>query len=212
MTGVPRPPGALRARRLDQRRRARLAGRRARREVCLAVADEQTAGRGRDGRTLAAPAGRRLLLSLGFRPTWLAPERAWRLAAIVSLAMADAAEAVAGLPAGTIRLKWPNDLVVGRRRSGRATGSASWPACSARPTGSARDDPRVVVGIGVNADWAAADFPADLAGDDDVAARGGGGRPIDRDALLAAFLGRLEPRVDDLRAGRFDVADWARAS
>ena len=81
-------------------------------EVCLAVAAEQTAGRGRDGRTWVAPPGAALLLSLGFRPTWLAPESVWRLAAIASLAMADAAEAVAGLAAGTIRLKWPNDLVL----------------------------------------------------------------------------------------------------
>ncbi len=61
-------------------------------EVCLAVADEQTAGRGREGRTWVAPAGGALLLSLGFRPTWLAPERVWRLAATASLAMAEAAE------------------------------------------------------------------------------------------------------------------------
>ena len=66
-------------------------------EVCLAVADEQTAGRGRAGRTWSAPPGRALLLSLGFRPDWLAPEHAWRLAALVSLAMADAAEEAAGL-------------------------------------------------------------------------------------------------------------------
>ena len=37
-------------------------------EVCLAVADEQTAGRGREGRTWVAPPGAALLLSLGFRP------------------------------------------------------------------------------------------------------------------------------------------------
>ena len=44
-------------------------------EVCLAVADEQTAGRGRDGRTWTAPPGAGLLCSVGFRPTWLAPDR-----------------------------------------------------------------------------------------------------------------------------------------
>ena len=99
-------------------------------EVCLAVADEQTAGRGREGRTWVAPAGGALLLSLGFRPTWLAPDRVWRLAATVSLAMAEAAEHVAGLPERTIRLKWPNDLVV----ETPPTASASWPVCSARPT------------------------------------------------------------------------------
>ena len=65
-------------------------------EICLAVADEQTAGRGRNGRIWTAPAGVGLLLSLGFRPNWLAPDRVWRLAATVSLAMAHASEEVAG--------------------------------------------------------------------------------------------------------------------
>ena len=37
-------------------------------EVCLAVADEQTAGRGRRGRTWVAPPGTSLLASLGFLP------------------------------------------------------------------------------------------------------------------------------------------------
>ena len=81
-------------------------------EVCLAVADRQSEGRGRAGRTWLAPSGAALLLSLGFRPSWLAPDRTWRLAAVVALAMADAAEPVADLPRGAIRLKWPNDLVV----------------------------------------------------------------------------------------------------
>ena len=84
-------------------------------EVCLAVADQQSAGRGREGRSWQAPSGAALLASLGFRPTWLPPERAWRLAAVTSLAMAEAAEEVAELETGTIRLKWPNDLIVERR-------------------------------------------------------------------------------------------------
>ena len=100
-------------------------------EVCLAVADEQTAGRGREGRTWQAPPGAGLLLSIGFRPTWLAPDRAWRLAAIVSLAMADAAEEVAGLPDQAIRLKWPNDLVVETGLAGVKLANASGPAANA---------------------------------------------------------------------------------
>ena len=40
-------------------------------EICLAVADEQTAGRGRHGRTWSADPGVAVLASLGFRPTWL---------------------------------------------------------------------------------------------------------------------------------------------
>src|SRR5215831_17138658 len=81
-------------------------------EVCVATADEQTIGRGRHGRTWQAPQGAALLLTTGFRPAWLPPERTWRLGATVALAMADAAEDAAGLPVGAIRLKWPNDLVI----------------------------------------------------------------------------------------------------
>ena len=58
--------------------------------------------------------------------------------------------------------------------------------------------------MGINADWPAAAFPPELAAVDDVAARGWPGGRVDRDALLDAFLERLEPRVEALRAGRFD--------
>jgi BirA family biotin operon repressor/biotin-[acetyl-CoA-carboxylase] ligase len=98
-------------------------------EVCLAIADEQSAGRGREGRSWTAPAGKGLLLSLGFRPTWLRPDRVWRLAAVTSLAMAGAAEAVAELPPETIRLKWPNDLVAessGEWLAGPSPSSGQW--------------------------------------------------------------------------------------
>ncbi|HEY4752657.1 MAG TPA: hypothetical protein VIH37_05180, partial [Candidatus Limnocylindrales bacterium] len=81
-------------------------------EVCVAVADEQSAGRGRAGRVWSAPPGAALLLSCGFRPSWLPADRVWRLGAMVSLAMCDAGEEAAGLPEGAITLKWPNDLVV----------------------------------------------------------------------------------------------------
>src|SRR5438046_9118589 len=63
-------------------------------EVCVAIAGEQQAGRGRSGRSWMAPPGAALLLSAGFRPTWLAPEQAWRLGAIVSLALAASAAEV----------------------------------------------------------------------------------------------------------------------
>ena len=51
------------------------------------------------------------MLSIGFRPEDLAAIHAWRLAAVVALAMRDAAEDVAGLKDGTLWLKWPNDIV-----------------------------------------------------------------------------------------------------
>lgn len=183
-------------------------------EVCLAIADEQTAGRGRESRTWTAPAGAALLLSLGFRPTWLSPERVWRLAATVSLAMADAAEEAAGLADGAIRLKWPNDLVA-------ETVGTAIPMAPQTPTevrklagilgetdGLGTPDPRVVIGLGLNTDWAAADFPPELAESMTSLREASNGRPIDHVALLDAFLGRLEARIEALRGGRFDVGDW----
>lgn len=172
-------------------------------EVCLAVADEQAAGRGRDGRTWQAPKEAALLLSLGFRPTWLAPERTWRLAAAVSLAMAEAAEDAAELKEGTIRLKWPNDLIV--ESDDRALKIAG---VLGETDELGTDDPRVVVGIGINTDWAARDFPTELAGSM-TSLRETGGRSIDASRLLAAFSGRLEKRVEALRNDGFDAAVWA---
>ena len=183
-------------------------------EVCLAVADEQTAGRGRAGRTWTAQPGAALLLSLGFRPAWLAPGHAWRLAAVVSLAMADTAEDVAGLRTGAVRLKWPNDLVI----EGAATAGDDDDDAPIRKLGGVlgeadglgTDDPRVVVGIGLNAGWARADFPAEIAPAMTSLAEASGGRPIERALLLDGFLSRLEARVEALRAGRFPMDDWTR--
>jgi BirA family transcriptional regulator, biotin operon repressor / biotin---[acetyl-CoA-carboxylase] ligase len=192
-------------------------------EVCLAVADEQTAGRGREGRTWTASAGRGLLLSLGFRPTWLQPDRAWRLAAATSLAMADAAEQVAGLASGTIRLKWPNDLVVessGEWLAGASPSSSEGSKANRRSdvrklagvlgetVGLGTDDPRAVVGIGVNTDWPATAFPADIAATMTSLREAAAGRPIDNVLLLDTFTARVEARIGALRAGRFGIGDW----
>jgi len=195
-------------------------------EVCLAVADVQAAGRGRHDRTWAAPAGAALLLSLGFRPTWIVPDRAWRVAATVALAMADAAEDTAGLPVGTLRLKWPNDLVIEtagpRALLPAGLGVAEAAATLAAPLalrklagvlgetdGLGTDDPRLVVGLGINADWERRAFPADLAPGMTSLREASGDRPIDREALLAAFLDRLDGRLEALRGGWFDLATWA---
>ncbi len=173
-------------------------------EVCLAVADEQSAGRGRAGRSWVAPSGSALLLSVGFRPAWLAPEMTWRLAACASLAMAEAAETSAGLPAGTIRLKWPNDLVV---ETGGAVRKLA--GVLGETDGLGGGDPRVVVGLGIDTDWRAADFPTDLVSSMTSLREVAGGRSIRNDALLDGFVGRLETRIEDLRAGDFDAAAWS---
>jgi BirA family biotin operon repressor/biotin-[acetyl-CoA-carboxylase] ligase len=171
-------------------------------EVCLAIADEQTAGRGRHGRTWTAPPGAGLLLSLGFRPTWLPADRVWRLPATVSLAMAEAIEDATRLPPGTIGLKWPNDLVVvafdGVRKVAGVLGETD---------GLGTDDPRAVVGIGVNTNWDQADFPPDLR-HSMASLRMLGGQDIDPTVLAGVFVDRLARLVDDLRAGTFAADPW----
>jgi BirA family biotin operon repressor/biotin-[acetyl-CoA-carboxylase] ligase len=174
-------------------------------EVALAVADEQTAGRGREGRTWTAPRGAALLASAGFRPTWISPERAWRIPATISLAMAEAAEETAGLADRAIRLKWPNDLVL---EDGNGT-IRKLAGVLGESDGLGSGDPRVVVGIGVNADWPADHFPAELASSMTSLRVASGDRPVDLTALLDGFTMRLESRIGALRAGSFDVAAFA---
>jgi len=171
-------------------------------EVCVAVADLQSAGRGRGGRTWTAPPGVALLLSVGFRPSWLAPESAWRLATVVSLAMAEAAEEISGLAGGVIGLKWPNDLVVREAATVRKLGGLL-----GETDGLGGPDPRAVIGIGANVDWPAAEYPPELR-ETMTSLRELAGRPVDREALLDGFLHFLEAGVENLRRGRFDQAAW----
>ena len=178
-------------------------------EVCLAVSDEQSTGRGRERRSWVAPSGAALLLSLGFRPTWLPADQTWRLAAVASLAMADAAECLADLPAGSIRLKWPNDLVVEMGKTGEPAALRKIAGVLGETDGLGTADPRVVIGLGINADWAAADFPPDIAGSMTSLREVARGRQIDRNVLLDDFLERLESGRAALRAGHFDGNAWS---
>jgi BirA family biotin operon repressor/biotin-[acetyl-CoA-carboxylase] ligase len=175
-------------------------------EVAVAVADYQTAGRGRQGREWSAPPGAALMLSVGFRPSRVHARQAWRLPATVSLAMLDAAEEAAGLKDETLRLKWPNDIVAESAdgRLVKIAGVLGESVLTADRVDSA------VVGIGVNADWPAELFPVDLALSMSSLRELSGGRPIDRDTVLDAFLSRLEPRYEALARGHFDAGSWSQ--
>jgi BirA family transcriptional regulator, biotin operon repressor / biotin---[acetyl-CoA-carboxylase] ligase len=174
-------------------------------EVCAAIADEQVAGRGRNGRAWAAPAGASFLCSIGFRPTWLEPTHAWRLGAVVSLAMAEAAEAAARLATGTVRLKWPNDLVI---LDGSGGGPRKLAGVLGETHGLGTMDPQAVIGIGINVDWDRTDFPDEFAPNMTSLSESAGNQPVGREALASAFLSLLAPLVDDLRAGRFAGDAW----
>jgi len=162
-------------------------------EGVVVVADHQTAGRGRAGRTWTAPPGASLLMSVLLRPPAEAVERCTTAMAI------SAAEAVEALAGVAPRLKWPNDLVWPGDGSGpdrKLAGilaEADWPAGSSAATGPRQPRPGervpVVVGIGLNVTWPD-DLPEELA-EIAVACNHLSDRPVDREDLVVALLERL---------------------
>jgi len=79
-------------------------------EGTVFLAEEQTAGRGRLGRSWASPSGANLYLTLVMRPT---VERLRSLSIVAPLATAQAVEETTGLVPS---IKWPNDVLVGGRK------------------------------------------------------------------------------------------------
>lgn len=145
-------------------------------EGLLVLTDEQTAGRGRLGRTWHAPPGSSLMGSLLLRPG-LPIAALPQLPLLIGLALAEACEP---LVSGTqVSLKWPNDLLVDGRK------------CAGILVESARPD-AMIVGIGLNVDWRAVDRPDDLVAATSLSEVGRG--PIDRWRLLIALIDRLDQR------------------
>jgi BirA family biotin operon repressor/biotin-[acetyl-CoA-carboxylase] ligase len=161
-------------------------------EGLVLVADHQTAGRGRAGRTWEAPSGASLLLSVLLRP----PGEILHLATTaMGVAAVDALLDTAGVKAD---LKWPNDVVAqdggAERKLAGILAEADWPAGSSMSAGYRAPAPTerttVVVGIGINVNWPA-QLPAALA-ETAVSANHLAGREIDREELLIALLRRLD--------------------
>jgi BirA family biotin operon repressor/biotin-[acetyl-CoA-carboxylase] ligase len=143
----------------------------------IVVADKQTAGRGRMGRTWEAPPGSSLLLSVIFRPS-LPPDQIQRLVMACGLAAAEACEAQAGVQ---VDVKWPNDLHVGEKKlCGILPESAMLGSCFEW----------VVVGMGINVSqqFAAPNPLADTA----TSLQMETGKPVDRAELLGEIMRRLD--------------------
>ena len=138
----------------------------------VVTADEQTAGRGRQGRSWFAPPGTALLCSVLLRPLGERP----LLPLLVPLAVGEAAEALAPV---SCEVKWPNDVwVEGRKLSGVLV--------EGRP--GEGDDGWAVVGVGLNLAVAPEAFPAELR--ETAVSLGGGIRPADALAALTRSLER----------------------
>jgi BirA family transcriptional regulator, biotin operon repressor / biotin---[acetyl-CoA-carboxylase] ligase len=137
-------------------------------EGALVVADHQTGGRGRLGRTWEAPPGTAILCSLLLKPPpdGNAPE----LSLVAGVAVADALERATGL---AVQVKWPNDVMLRRSKVG---------GCLAESR-----DGVVILGIGVNVNQAGEQLP-ERAG----SLRSLTGLAWDRAALLDSLLDDLD--------------------
>ena len=141
----------------------------------VAVADEQTAGRGRHGRTWSARPGSGLLVSVRLRPA-LPAERLHLVTLACAIAATEAVEAVAGFAP---KVKWPNDVVVDDRKLAGILAEADGAGT-------------VVVGMGLNLHADA--FPVELADLATAIERHAAG-PVDRDDLLCAWLLAFDERL-----------------
>ncbi len=163
----------------------------------VAVADEQTAGRGRRGRSFSSGAGRGVYLSALLRPR-LSPKKVLPLTALGAVAACNAVERACGVRP---QIKWTNDLVLnGKKLSGTLT------ELSLEGESGALD--YAVIGIGVNCNNAREDFPPELR---DIATSLclETGRRVCRAALAAALIEELDGLYAALQDG--DTAAYLAA-
>ncbi len=148
------------------------------------AAEEQTAGRGRLGRSWSSVPGASLTFSVLLRPASVPPGRRGWLPLLAGVAVVSAVRTVAGVAAV---LKWPNDVLVGERKLAGILAEQS-------PDGSA-----VVIGIGLNVATPAEALPVSPAGLPATSLLAEGAA-VSRETLLLAILGQLEAWYLEFRA------------
>lgn len=146
-------------------------------EGAVAVAEEQTEGRGRLGRRWHAPARTSVLVSVLLLPR----VEAARLPELSLVAGGAVAEAIAQVTGIEPVIEFPNDVLVGGRKVAGILAESS--------------EGRVVLGVGVNANQTAEELPED-ARTEPTSLRLELGEPVDRVVLLAEIITRLERAYD----------------
>jgi BirA family biotin operon repressor/biotin-[acetyl-CoA-carboxylase] ligase len=151
-------------------------------DASVLVAEYQSGGRGRAGRTWETPRGTALTCSFVVHPPVPATSFGW-IGLLTGLAAVNALRATAGVPA---TLKWPNDLLVPADTEVEGWGAA-------RKIGGilaevvplpAGQPPAVVIGIGINVSQGADELPVDSATSLALA----GARHVDREGMLVALV------------------------
>jgi BirA family biotin operon repressor/biotin-[acetyl-CoA-carboxylase] ligase len=147
-------------------------------EGAVAVAEEQTEGRGRLGRKWEAPARTSVLASVLLRPA-VDAARLPELSLVAGGAVTEAILEVTGIEP---TIKFPNDVLIGGRKVAGILAESS--------------EGRVVLGIGVNANQSSDQLPDD-AQTEPTSLRVELGEPVNRMQLLAAILLQLERAYDE---------------
>lgn len=147
-------------------------------EGTVVIADAQTAGRGRMGRSFASAAGAGIYMSVLLRPE-SSPACAQSLTAVCAVAVSRAIKSVCGIDVG---IKWINDLYLSGKK-----------ICGILCESAVRQDgvDYAVLGIGLNVTTHPEDFPPELRG---IAGSlyTQTGRIFERGALIAAILSELD--------------------
>jgi BirA family biotin operon repressor/biotin-[acetyl-CoA-carboxylase] ligase len=161
-------------------------------EGALVVADFQEAGRGRLGRTWQSLPGKSLLASLLLRPA-IPPAEAPLLTYAAALSLAEAL--ADWVPAESLEIKWPNDVLVGGRKVA---------GILLEMRGDAQAVEHVILGVGVNVEGRAEDLPQDVR-DRSTTVAACARRPADRLSVLCRFLETFEDAYRAFLAGGFEV-------
>lgn len=148
-------------------------------EGTILLADMQTGGRGRMGRSFHSPAGCGIYMSVILRPRCPASQL-MHLTCAVAVATANAIEASTGLRPG---IKWTNDLVYDRRKLGGILTELSLDKNGYVDY--------AVLGIGINCCQTAADFPEDIR-NIATSLQLCTGKPADRAGIAVAMINALE--------------------
>lgn len=172
------------------------------------VAEEQTGGRGRLGRTWHSPPGTGIWLSLILRPA-VALDQLPQLTLITAVALVDAIRAGFRpdedvLPPEAVRIKWPNDVYVLLEDRGRKK------VCGILTEVHAEMD-RVhtcIVGVGMNVNQTAGDFPPEIQ-DKATSLALATGRPWHRVSLAVRFLEQFETWYETFAQGGFSAVKSA---
>lgn len=159
----------------------------------VVLADSQSCGRGRMGRSFCSPSGQGIYMSVILRPN-RKPDQLMHLTCAAAVAVCNAVEEAAGFRP---QIKWINDLVAGNRKLGGILTELSI-------------DPRTgltdyaIIGIGINCSQAQEDFPPELRSIACSAAMITG-KAIDRNQLASTMIAALEDMSRRLFSHKADI-------